>query len=104
MTHATTYKKALVDLISMVKHAANEQHPLYSAPERVEKAMIALNAAHSFDAEEVAWLERIRTHLQENLSIDREDFDNQLRQRRALELQRHQRMEENQRQDHARLA
>jgi len=75
--HATTYKKALVDLISMVKHAANEQHPLYSAPERVENAMMMLKAKHSFGAEELQWLERIRTHLQENLSIDREDFDNQ---------------------------
>jgi type I restriction enzyme R subunit len=75
--HATTYKKALVDLISMVKHAANEQHPLYSAPERVEKAMSTLKATHSFGTEELQWLERIRTHLQENLSIDRDDFDNQ---------------------------
>lgn len=75
--HATTYKKALVDLISMVKHAANEQHPLYSAPERVEKAMAALKAKHAFGTEELQWLERIRTHLQENLSIDRDDFDNQ---------------------------
>jgi type I restriction enzyme R subunit len=75
--HATTYKKALVDLISMVKHAANEQHPLYSAPERVEKAMSTLKAKHQFGPEELQWLERIRTHLQENLSIDKEDFNNQ---------------------------
>lgn len=75
--HATTYKKALVDLISMVKHAADEQHPLYNAPERVEKAMNALKAKHAFGPEESQWLERIRTHLQENLSIDRDDFDNQ---------------------------
>ncbi len=75
--HATTYKKALVDLISMVKHAANEQHPLYSAPERVERAMTTLTSKHDFGPEELLWLERIRTHLQESLSIDQQDFDNQ---------------------------
>ena len=39
--------------------------------------MTALKAKHAFGDEELQWMERIRTHLQENLSIDREDFDNQ---------------------------
>jgi len=75
--HAATHKKALADLISMVKHAANEQHPLYNAGERVDKVMQSLKEQHQFGPEEAQWLDRIRTHLQENLSIDQDDFDNQ---------------------------
>src|SRR6185436_338897 len=36
--HRVSYNKALVDIISMVKHAAREQEPLYTAAERVQRA------------------------------------------------------------------
>lgn len=75
--HETTHKKALVDIISMVKHAANQQQPLLSASERVEQAFTKLTKGRAFTDEQRAWLDRIRTHLQENLSIDEEDFENQ---------------------------
>ena len=34
--HAARYHKSLVDIISMVKHAAREEEPLLTASERVE--------------------------------------------------------------------
>lgn len=73
--HEVTHKKALVDIISMVKHAANEQQPLLNASERVDHALAQLTKGRTFTDEQGAWLDRIRTHLQENLSIDEEDFE-----------------------------
>jgi type I restriction enzyme R subunit len=75
--HELHYRKALVDIISMVKHAADVQSPLLSAAERVERAFAEVSAGRTFTAEQQQWLERIKAHLQENLSIDREDFENQ---------------------------
>ncbi len=73
--HQACYKKSLVDIISMVKHAAREQEPLLTATERVERAFQQVAAGREFPDEQRRWLERIRAHLIENLSIDREDFD-----------------------------
>jgi len=73
--HELHYRKALVDVISMVKHAANDQSPLLNAAERVERAFAQVTAGKTFTPEQQQWLDRIKTHLQENLSIDKEDFD-----------------------------
>ncbi len=73
--HEIRYRRALVDIISMVKHAADEQQPLLTAAERVERALQKLAAGESFTPDQQKWLDRIRIHLVENLSIDREDFD-----------------------------
>jgi type I restriction enzyme R subunit len=72
--HQAAYHKALIDIISMVKHAALDAAPLLTAQERVEAAMRQVTANRDFSDEQAAWLERIRLHLIENLSIDREDF------------------------------
>jgi type I restriction enzyme R subunit len=72
--HRATYQKALVDIISMVKHAALDTAPLLTARERVDTAMRRVTAGRQLSDEQAAWLERIRLHLVENLSIDREDF------------------------------
>jgi type I restriction enzyme R subunit len=48
---------------------------LLTAAERVERAFRRLAADHSFTPEQQQWLDRIRIHMIENLSIDREDFD-----------------------------
>jgi len=40
--HEQRHKKPLADIISMVKHAANQQSPLLNAAERVERARGAL--------------------------------------------------------------
>ena len=59
----------------MVKHAAEEQQPLLTAPERVERAMSQITQGQHFTLEQRGWLERIRAHLIQNLSIDRADFE-----------------------------
>jgi type I restriction enzyme R subunit len=73
--HEAAYKKPLVDVISMVKHAVDAQAPLLTASERVERAFAAVTAGKSFTPAEELWLGRIREHLRENLSIDRDDFE-----------------------------
>ena len=59
----------------MVKHAARDQEPLLTAEERVDRAFQQITAGREFTDEQRQWLDRIRDHLIENLSIDREDFD-----------------------------
>ena len=73
--HELHYQKALVDIISMVKRAANEQQPLYTAEERVKLAMAKITSGKNFTPEQVQWLDRIEGHLAENLTIDSSDFD-----------------------------
>ena len=73
--HYRCYQKALVDIISMVKHAARETEPLYTAEERVDLAFQKMTAGKTFNADQQQWLERIREHLITNLSIDKEDFE-----------------------------
>jgi type I restriction enzyme R subunit len=72
---AKVYRKDLADLISIIKHAADQQAPLLTASERVTKAIEELQAFHSFNAEQKKWLVFIAEHLKENLSISKEDFD-----------------------------
>ena len=75
-THRAVYGKDLADIISMVKHAAEEEEPLLTSTERVDRAFRKIMGGRSFTAEQQRWLDRIRVHLVENLSIDRQDFDN----------------------------
>lgn len=75
IAHHAVYQKPLVDLISMVKHAAHEQEPLLTAEERVARAFQAIALGRTFTADQHAWLVLIRTHLVANLSIDEGDFD-----------------------------
>jgi len=70
-----TYSKALVDIISMVKHGAVEASPLLTAEERVNKAVNRVTSARELSPAEAKWMEYIRQHLVANLSIEREDFD-----------------------------
>src|SRR5262249_10922307 len=74
--HAARYHKNLVDIISMVKHAAKEEEPLLTAAERVERAFAKITTGRQFTEEQKKWLGRIRAHLVVSLSIDREDFEN----------------------------
>ncbi|MDQ7780017.1 MAG: type I restriction-modification enzyme R subunit C-terminal domain-containing protein [Planctomycetota bacterium] len=73
--HEMQYHKALVDIISMVKHAAREEAPLLTAEERVQAAMTRVSRGQTFTPEQQQWLDRIREHLIQNLSIEREDFE-----------------------------
>jgi type I restriction enzyme R subunit len=60
----------------MVKHAAKEEEPLLSAPERVERAFARVTAGRQFTDEQTKWLGRIRAHLVVSLSIEQDDFSN----------------------------
>ena len=73
--HEVRYHKALVDIISMVKHAAREEEPLFTAEERVHRVLDRMALSSSLTAEQQQWLDRIRVHLIENLSISTSDFD-----------------------------
>lgn len=73
--HQIHYQRALVDVISMVQHAADEARPLLTAEERVNLAIARLKRGRAFTAEQVAWLDKVREHMIANLSIDRNDFD-----------------------------
>lgn len=73
--HTAAYGKSLVDIISMVKHAAKDEEPLFTAAERVDRALARITQGQTFSEDQQRWLDRIRAHLIENLSIEREDFD-----------------------------
>jgi type I restriction enzyme R subunit len=73
--HQVRYDKALADIISMVKHAARDAEPLLTAEERMTRAMERITVGREFTAQQREWLDRIRAHLIENLSIDRDDFE-----------------------------
>ncbi|MBD2122886.1 DEAD/DEAH box helicase family protein [Trichocoleus sp. FACHB-262] len=66
----------LADIISMVKRAIAADIPIYTAEERVNRALEAVMANESFTEEQSKWLGYIRQHLIENLSIEIDDFDN----------------------------
>lgn len=70
-----THHKALVDIISMVKSAAMRSSALLTAEERVDAAVTRVTAGLTLTDEQGKWMERIRQHLIQNLSIEREDFD-----------------------------
>ena len=70
-----THHKALVDIISMVQRAAEDDAPLFTAEERVNRALDRVLAGRQLTEDQSRWLEYVRRHLVQNLSIDREDFD-----------------------------
>ena len=65
----------LVDIISMVKHAAADSSPILTAEERVNAAVAKVTEGRNLSADEQQWMEYIRLHLVQNLSIDRDDFE-----------------------------
>jgi type I restriction enzyme R subunit len=65
----------LADLISMIKRAADSAAPLLTAEQRVDAAMASVTAGKSLDDVQAQWLERIRSHLVQNLSVDTSDFN-----------------------------
>lgn len=70
-----THHKALIDIISMVKRAAVDTSPLLTADERVDLAIERVTAGRNLTEEQTKWMERIRQHLVQNLSIEQEDFN-----------------------------
>ena len=72
--HTFIYNKDLVDIISMIKHAADERAPFYTAEERVTNAFTKVTTDKRFTDQQKIWLDRIREHLIANLAIDIEVF------------------------------
>lgn len=73
--YATRYKRPMVDIISMVKRAADGHAPLLTAAERVERVFAGLEARHTFTPAQRAWLSRIREHMAVNLAIEADEFE-----------------------------
>lgn len=74
--HDRVYHKALADIISMVKHAADEQQAIFTAQERVANAIRRVSVGKEFNDEQKMWLGLIQEHLAKNLTIDEDDFEN----------------------------
>lgn len=70
------HHKALIDIISMVKRAALDTSPLYTAEERVDRALEHVVSNRELTDEQAKWMGYIRQHLVANLSIDHDDFEN----------------------------
>jgi type I restriction enzyme R subunit len=72
--HKIVYHKDAVDIISMIKHAAKETEPLLSPEERVSKAIRKVVAGKALNDEQMRWMEYIKEHLKQNMTLDEEDF------------------------------
>jgi type I restriction enzyme R subunit len=75
MAHQIQYQKPLVDVISMVKHAADAASPLLTAEERVDAALARLTARRELTPVQTAWLTKVREVLVGSLAIEREHFE-----------------------------
>ncbi|MBR8829474.1 MAG: DEAD/DEAH box helicase family protein [Gomphosphaeria aponina SAG 52.96 = DSM 107014] len=70
------HNKALVDIISLIRFAEhNSPEQVYTAHERVDKAIASVTQGKNFTSEQLKWLGYIREHLIQNLSIEMEDFE-----------------------------
>ena len=72
--HKLVYHKGMVDIISMVKHAAKETEPLLSPEERVNQAILKVTNGIKLSAEQEKWMEYIKEHLKQNMTLDETDF------------------------------
>lgn len=72
--HKIVYHKDTVDIISMIKHAAKDTEPLLSPDERVNQAIQKVTAGKVLNDEQQKWMEYIKEHLKQNMTLDEEDF------------------------------
>ncbi len=68
------YHQELADIISLIKHAARDE-PLLTAEERVTRALEKLTQDKTFTEQQRRWLELIKSHLIQSLTIDKSDFE-----------------------------
>jgi type I restriction enzyme R subunit len=68
------HKKHLPDIISIIKNAAKNE-PLLEVNERIDRAVEKLFAGKALDDEQSSWIQYIKEHLIENLTLDKEDFE-----------------------------
>jgi type I restriction enzyme R subunit len=77
----TSQRRLLTDLVSLVRFAMQQDNELVPYPERVQtnyNAWLAQQQAakgHTFNAEQLHWLEMIRDHIAANLGIEPDDFE-----------------------------
>jgi type I restriction enzyme R subunit len=68
------YNEELADIISLIRHAVKGGE-LLTAERRVDRALMKVRSDRSFTPEQERWLALIRTHLIENLLLERDDFE-----------------------------
>jgi type I restriction enzyme R subunit len=78
--HEAVYHKSLADIISMVKHAVRTDEPIYTAEERVQRAMNKFMETspllrRGVRGEALKWLGYIKEHLEKNLTLGLDDFE-----------------------------
>lgn len=68
------HKKHLPDIISIIRNAAKNE-PVLDVNERVDHAIEKLFAGKQITDEQSAWIQYIKEHLIQNLTLDKEDFE-----------------------------
>jgi type I restriction enzyme R subunit len=68
------YKKHLPDIISIIRNAAKNE-PLLEVNERVDNAVEKLFVGKTLSIEQSEWIQYIKEHLIQNLTLDKEDFE-----------------------------
>lgn len=68
------YHKHLPDIISIIKNAASEE-PLMDVQERVDAAIKKLFKGRYLTGEQSDWINYIKEHLIQNLTIEKDDFE-----------------------------
>lgn len=71
---------ALVDLVSLVRHAIHPTEPIVAVSEQVDRNYAAWlaereKAGVTFTAEQRQWLDSIKNHIAQSLAIEQSDFD-----------------------------
>ena len=72
--HKSVYHKDMVDIISMIKHAAKETEPLLSPEERVNLAILKVTDGIKLTEEQQKWMGYIKEHLKLNMTLDENDL------------------------------
>lgn len=72
--HKSVYHKEMVDIISMIKHAAKETEPLLSPDERVNQAILNVTSGIILTNAQQKWMGYIQEHLKQNMTLDETDL------------------------------
>jgi len=72
--HQYVYHKEMIDIISMIKHAAKETEPLLSPEERVNLAIAKVTAGLTLNVSQQKWMSYISEHLKLNMTLDETDL------------------------------
>lgn len=73
--HKIVYQKDLIDIISMVKHAAKKDEPLLTIDERVDNAIKKITKEKKLNYDQLEWMHYIKEHLKQNMTLDEDDLN-----------------------------